>query len=170
MKTLFKILFVLFIISSAVQSGVAQSTKSEKKAAKEAAIKELVNSKNFIFKANYMYPLGGGQIYLTTDYDLAVGKDTLAAFLPYYGVAYSGVGYNNSDDNGIKFTSTKFDYVTEENKKGNWRINIKPKDTRTTNQMVLTIEANGNANLSVISYNRQSISFNGIIKEKPKSK
>ena len=115
--------------------------------------------------------MGGGQRYLNVDYyDLEVSKDTVTAFLPYFGVAYSGAGYNNSEDNGIKFTSTKFSYDKAFKKNNSWVITIKPQDTRTTNQLILTVSPNGRADLSVISTNRQRIRFDGIIKPKPKTK
>lgn len=170
MKSLIKIIFALLLTTGIVGQVSAQSTKSEKKAAKEAEIKDLVNSKNYVFTANYVYPLGGGQRYLTPYYDLTVAKDSVIAYLPYFGVAYSGAGYNNSDDNGIKFTSTDFEYRSDQKKNGSWLIFIKPKDSRTTNQVVLTVQLNGSANLSVISNNRQQISFDGYIKERSKKR
>ena len=163
-----KLFFALMLVATVISPVSAQSKKSDKKAAKEAEIKDLINTKNYVFMANYAYPAGGGQMYLTPYYDLTIAKDSVIAYLPYFGVAYSGAGYNNNDDNGIKFTSTDFEYKSEQKKNGSWLIFIKPKDSRTTNQMVLTVEVNGSANLSVISNNRQQIRFDGYIKDRSK--
>lgn len=169
MKSLVKLCLVIMLAASALQPAAAQDTKSEKKAKKEAEIKRLIDTKNYTFMARFMYPLGGGQQYLNTMYDLQVNKDTVVSFLPYFGVAFANAGYN-TDDNGVKFTSTKFDYETTPNAKGGWRVTIRPKDTRSTNQMILTIASNGNADLSVISTNRQRIRYDGYITQKEKTK
>ena len=170
------------VVFSISMPGMAQPTKADKEAAKIAAVKQLIQSKNYVFKAQYVYPLNndviqllngqgaGNPRYLNYGYDLQVKPDTIISYLPYFGEAYFNVGYNSSNDSGIKFTSTKFDYATTEKKKGNFLINIKPKDARYTNQLILTISSTGSASLSVISVNRQSITFTGYIEDKEKPK
>jgi len=170
MKTLVKILFALFITVTATTPGHAQSKKAIQQAKKAAEIKGLIDAKDYVFQASYMYPSGGGARYLTSSYDLTVAPDTVEAYLPYWGVAYSGAGYNSSDDNGIKFRSTKFDYKTNAKKDGSYSISIKINDTRNVTQMTLQVYTNGNADLTVISMNRQQIRFNGYIKERGKPK
>jgi archaellum component FlaF (FlaF/FlaG flagellin family) len=170
MKTLVKILFALLIAVAIINPAGAQSKKAIKEAKKAAEIKGLIDAKDYIFQASYMYPSGGGSRYLTSPYDLTVAPDTVEAYLPYFGVAYSGAGYNSSEDNGIKFKSTKFDYVTKAKKDGSYTINIKANDTRNATQMTLQVYANGNADLTVLSMNRQQIRFNGYIKERGKPK
>ena len=170
MKTLVKILFAFLIAVTAINPVSAQSQKAITQAKKAAEIKELIESKNYVFLATYMYPNGGGSRYLTSPYDLTVKPDTVEAFLPYFGVAYSGAGYNSTEDNGIKFTSTKFDYTADLKKDGSYTIFIKPKDTRNAQQLTLQAYPNGSASLTVISINRQQIRFDGNIKEKTKPK
>ncbi|MEO7214306.1 DUF4251 domain-containing protein [Mucilaginibacter sp.] len=170
MKTLVKIIFTLIIAVSAIQPGLAQNKKADKKAAKEAEIKQLMQSKNYLFKAQYMYPMSGTQQYLTSDYDVKVGQDTLVSYLPYFGVVYFNAGYNNPSESGIQFTSTKFDYNLEEKTNGSYMVYIKPKDNKNTAQMILTVSSNGYASLSVQSNNRQMIRFGGYITETPKTK
>jgi lipopolysaccharide export LptBFGC system permease protein LptF len=169
MKTLIKIIFILFISLQMVEPATAQTKKQTRDAAKAAEVKKQIDAKSFTFQARYMYPMGGGQRYLNTDYDVRVTKDSVIAFLPYFGVAYAGAGYNSNEDNGIKFTSTKFDYQTELKKNGSWYVVIKPQDSRTTNQLIFNISPNGSADLSVISTNRQRIRFDGYLKDKPKN-
>jgi hypothetical protein len=169
MKTLINMLFVLMLSVTTISTVSAQTPKQAKEAKKAAEIKELIDSKNYVFQATYMYPTGGGQRYLTSPYEVTVSRDTIVSYLPFFGVAYSGVGYS-PDDNGIKFTSTKFDYQTQSLKNGGYRIFIKPKDTNNATQMQLTVFANGNADLSVVSANRQRIRFDGYIRERNKTK
>jgi hypothetical protein len=170
MKTLVKILLALLIAVTAINQVNAQSKKAIKEAKKAAEIKGLIDAKDYIFQATYMYPSGGGSRYLTTPYDLTVAPDTVEAYLPYFGVAYSGAGYNSSEDNGIKFKSTRFDYVTNAKKNGSYTISIKTNDTRNGTQMTLQVYNNGNADLTVLSMNRQQIRFNGYLKERKKTK
>ncbi|MGY4536324.1 hypothetical protein ACVW0P_000731 [Mucilaginibacter sp. UYNi724] len=171
MKTLIKIFFAVAIAFTAISPANAQNAKSVKEAKKAAEIKELIDAKNYVFQANYMYPMGSGSRYLTSPYDLAVSPDTVEAYLPYFGVAYSGVGYNSNEDNGIKFKSTKFDYTTTGlQKNGSYIIRIKTNDTRNATQMLLQVFKNGNADLSVISQNRQQIRFTGYLVERKKTK
>jgi hypothetical protein len=60
-------------------------------------------------------------------------KDTINAYLPFYGKAYS-IPYG-SNEGGIKFTSTDFNYTLTPKKKGSWDITIIPKDYRDVQQI-----------------------------------
>ena len=170
MKTLIKIFLALTISFAAVGPVSAQSQKALKNAKKAAEIKQLIESKDYAFQATYMYPNGGGQRYLTSPYDVTISRDTVESFLPYFGVVYAGAGYGSSSDNGVKFTSTKFNYTSDVKKDGSYRISIKPTDITNTTQMLLDVYPNGNANLSVISLNRERIRYDGYIKERRKPK
>jgi hypothetical protein len=71
-------------------------------------------------------------------------------------------------EGGIKFTSTNFSYKVNARKKGGWEVIIKPKDHdisswRDVQQMILNISPDGYASLSVLSTNRDPISFQGNI-------
>jgi hypothetical protein len=163
MKTFIKILFLFVIVSAGVAPVKAQT---EKQAAKKDAVKTMINAVNYVFKANFANPQRGGTKQLTSDYDLRVTKDTIIAYLPYYGRAY--VGTLDPNEGGIKFTSTKFDYKVTEGKKGNWDIVIKPKDTNiskmsSVQQLRLSVSSGGYASLNVTSTNRDPISFTGNI-------
>lgn len=144
----------------------AQEAANDKKEDKTAEIKNLVQSKNFVFVAQYANPLGRRNIYLTSVYDVRLSKDTLIADLPYFGRAY--VAPMNPSEGGIHFTSTKFTYTVKPKKKGGWDITLMPKDTRDVRQMFLNISQDGYASLQVTSNNRQAISFTGNITSKDK--
>ena len=169
---------LIFIAFLAIKPVKAQIKSSEKKDAQIAALKELLESKKFTFQANFIYPLQGsfnypvfsgqpisGQRYLSPGYDVRMAKDSLISDLPYIGVAYSGAGYNSSNDNGIKFTSTDFSYTFKAKKSGMFYVLIKPKDVRNTILLSIDISPTGSADLTVLSNNRQSVRFSGIIKE-----
>jgi hypothetical protein len=171
MKTLVRILIVFTIFTCGSTVVFAQSTKQEKQAAKKAAVKKMVDSGFYVFKANYALPLRGTQKNLTPDYyDLIVTKDTITAYLPYYGRAYTAPNDIYTNEGGIKFKSGNFSYVTKQNKNGSWLISIKPKDSnmanwRSVQQMTLNISTSGYASLQVVSSNRDMISFDGTIED-----
>jgi len=171
MKNSIKLFYVLLISTGCFYTAGAQTT--DKKAAKTAEIKKLVNDRNFIFKANYVNPFRGAGRALTSDYDLTVLKDTIRAYLPYFGRAYTA-DYG-STDNGIKFTWTQFDYKITAGKKSGWDILITQKDKNISNanavqSLRLSVSSDGYASLQVTSVNRDPISFNGTIEEMPKPK
>lgn len=141
----------------------AQDSKKNDKA---DLVKALLQSKNFVFKAQSASPMGGGLRNLTSEYDVRVFSDTVKTFLPYFGRAYTAtIGSTNG---GINFTSTDFEYQFEEGKKGRVDVVIRPKDVQDVRQLLLRVSPSGNASLQVISNNRQPISFNGYVAERSK--
>ncbi|MGE5521794.1 MAG: DUF4251 domain-containing protein [Candidatus Dadabacteria bacterium] len=127
-------------------------------------IKPLITSKSYIFKAQTALPMGGSVVQLTSPYDLRVSRDSVVAYLPYYGRAYNIDPY--SSEGGIKFTSTKFNYKVNEAKKGGYQVTIVPTDQRDVRQLYLTVYPSGNASLQVSSNNRQPITFEGFVSAK----
>lgn len=162
MKTLKNLCILLLIVGAGLNTAFAQSTKKDKKAEKQAAVKKNVDARNYTFIATYLLPQGGGGKALTEIYyDLKVNKDSVIAFLPYFGRAYFDVPYNG--DTGMKFTSTKFNYNAKAKKKG-WEITIKPTDVKNIDRLMLNISPDGYASLSITSVNRDFISYDGYLK------
>lgn len=128
-----------------------------------AAVKKAVQSKNFVFKAQTAYPMGGSSRFLTPGYDLKISGDSLVTYLPYFGRAYVAP---STGEGPIRFTSANFSFKAKQKKKGSWEIIIDPGDTEDVREMVLRIFENGHATLSVLSNNRQSISFSGRVELK----
>jgi hypothetical protein len=128
---------------------------------------QAIEAKQYIFRARTALPQTGGARQLTSSYDVTVRNDTVIAYLPYFGRAYSAaIGRTPS---GIDFTSTKFTYNIKEGKKGGWSILIEPKDVEDVRQLTLNLSENGYGTLMVTSQNRQPISFTGVaepLKEK----
>ncbi len=126
-----------------------------------AMVQELIQSKNFVFNAQSVFPMNGPSKQLTSEYEVRFLGDSIVSYLPYFGRAYSAV--YPMGGGGVDFTSTQFDYKAVQKKKDRWTIEIDPKDTRDVRQMNLTVYDNGYATLQVTSDNRQSISYNGYI-------
>lgn len=161
MRTSFLHLF--FALSLAI--GLTACGASQTVAEKEAIANEMnrrVNDGDFTFKATYAYPTGFKAMYLSPYYDVKVSPDTVRAYLPYYGRAYTAP--MNPSDGGIKFTSTDFDYrVVPGKRAGNWQVDIRIKDTGREIWLNFDIWENGTARLNVTDTNRQPISFQGNI-------
>ncbi|HEU4472293.1 MAG TPA: DUF4251 domain-containing protein, partial [Flavisolibacter sp.] len=62
------------------------------------AIRQSVESKRFVFKPQSAQPLSGPSRQLTTDWDMTVLNDSLIAYLPYFGRAFTPV---NPSSGGI---------------------------------------------------------------------
>jgi hypothetical protein len=150
----FLLIAVLFISQAAFgQDSTKQTTQT--------TVKDWLNDRNFVFTPQTATPMRGRNVHLTSYFDLSVSKDTLVSNLPYYGRAYSAS--INPSENGLNFTSTKFDYNVTPRKKGGWDVSVKPKDANDVRDMTFTVFDNGKASLFVNSNNRESISFDGTV-------
>ena len=172
-----KYLFSLLLLTGMFQA-MAQTDK--------ATTLKIVTEKNFVFRATTAIPLsnadvnrvlsqmpgamGGSTINLNgSQYDLMVTKDSVVAYLPYYGRAFNAP--MNPNEGGIKFTSKNFSYKESKNKKGMSTIQIITQDVKKENyRLTLNISTNGYANLMVFSVNKQPITFNGYLSEPEKPK
>ncbi len=162
MKKISSIIVIFSIILAFSPKPIsAQDTKEQKQSKKEAAIKSLIDAQHYTFIAQTAMPLSMKTRQLTSGYELKVGKDTLEAYLPYYGKAYTAA--IGSSDGGINFKTTDFSYTSSPAKKGGWNIIIAPKNAGDTREMRLYISSAGYASLQVTSNNKQGISFNGYI-------
>ncbi|MBW4888683.1 DUF4251 domain-containing protein [Mucilaginibacter sp. HMF5004] len=165
MKTIIKSMCMLALLCAASLSGIAQNTKKQQREQKKIAdVKEMVNADSYVFHANYANPMRGGNINLTSEYDVRISRDTVIAYLPYYGRAYQAP--MDPTDGGIHFTSTTFTYSKTEGKKGGWDILFKFTNTKGTEKMYLNIGDDGYASLQVTSVNRDPITFQGYIARK----
>jgi hypothetical protein len=157
-------LLIFFALLFRGQGVSAQSDKEKKDMEKAAAVKQWVEAQQFEFVAQTVLPMSGSSRPLTTEYDLKVKKDLLDCYLPYFGRAYTApIGQT---EGGIQFKSSQFSYSTEPGKKGGWSIRIKPSDVRQDNyRLVLEVGKTGFSALTVTSDNRQTISYNGYLRE-----
>lgn len=163
---LHRIIYVIMIpalIGISLDRASAQKVNKQE-SSKEDKIQNLVQSGRYVFIARTVLPMSGRVRQLTTAYDLSVTPDTIHAYLPYFGRAYTAP--MDPSEGGIRFTSTKFRYNITDAQKGGWNISIEPQDVRDPQKLTINISSGGSASLHVISNRRQAISFNGIIKEK----
>lgn len=103
-----------------------------------------------------MLDLNGG------NYTIEVSKNKVDVVLPYFGRLFNP-SFGNTDKNGYRFTSKDFVINKSQNKKGNWTVQIKPKDVSTAEEIYIEIFKNGRAFVSIKSNDRQPITYNGYI-------
>lgn len=154
----------LLITSICVAFAACKSVQGLSKEEKSALITNKLESQNYTFTPRTAIPVSGKTINLTPSYySLRVTNDSVIAFLPYFGRAYTAP--MDPSEGGIKFTSTDFKYQIGERKKGMWNISIETSDTQARARLTLSVSDNGYASLTVLDNNRQSISFYGEIEE-----
>src|ERR1700755_2702852 len=117
LSNLFKMTLPLLLLAAGSHTiARAQTPKPDKKAEKKAAIKDLVESQHYDFRAQTVMPMGGRSRQLTSDYDVKVNKESIVSYLPYFGRAYSAP--IDPTKGGIQFTSKDFGYTITPGKKG----------------------------------------------------
>lgn len=168
MKRLAKVLTIIFTLGALQVSAQTDKATTEK----------IVNAQNFVFNAITAIPMADNALNQVlnqypnsrnnllnlsgSQYDVRVTKDSVVAYLPYYGRSFSPS--LDPNDAGTKFKSKDFKYSAEKRKK-NWIITIEPKDIKEHQKLVFNITEKGYASLNVQNYNRQPISFNGNLSE-----
>lgn len=146
---------------------------------------KIIKEQNYTFVANSAIPMAnmdvsrvlermpgnqsGSYINLSgSNYDLTVTKDSIIAYLPFYGRAFSAP--YNPNEGGIKFTSKDFTYKQTVSKKGAYTVQINTKDVKRENyRFTLNVSTSGYATLVASGNNRQPITFNGVLQESKKN-
>jgi len=150
-----KTAFLIFALACTFTAGAQSSDKA-------AALKALVESQTYTFKAQTALPARGPARQLTTDFDMRVTKNKVVSALPYYGRGY--VAPMDPAQGIMDFTSRQFDYTVTPGKKGGWEVVIKPKDLKDdSKQLYLSISQDGYASLRVINQNNDPISYYGVV-------
>nr|WP_165024102.1 DUF4251 domain-containing protein [Dysgonomonas sp. ZJ279] len=160
MKLILKITAIILLTNLLASCKTGETSVSDQGTI--SRMTEKIDSVNYTFVPSTATPMSGGRtIQLTSPYSLKITKDTITSYLPYFGRAYSAP--YSSDEGGIKFVSTKFDYLISEKKKGMWDVSIDIKDNQHNYKLVLRIGDTGYTSLTVQENSRQPISFYGKI-------
>lgn len=158
--------FVFSLMNVIAQEKSKKQLKEERKLEKQKQTTLLVDSKEFVFVAKTVNPQGGRTINLTNnDYTVEFRPDLIKSYLPFFGRAYSGVGYGG--DNGMKFEGKPKNNSIEKTKKS-YSIKMEVKGERDFYSLSLSVYFDGSAFLTINSNNRSSISYNGAIESLPK--
>jgi len=165
MKKLFisSLLFCLVIGSGFAQEKskkeLRKEQKEKEKIEKEHQTEALIEAKAFVFVPNRALPSGARTIDLTGEnYFVKFEPELIESVMPFFGRAYSGIGYGS--DAGIKFKEVPETFEIKKTKKN---YNLKTKVTANNDNFELTLSVGfqGGATLFVVSNNRSSISYQG---------
>lgn len=157
-----KQLLCCLILIAAVPAS-AQRARHQADTVQAAAVAQQVTAQRFVFRAEYVLPIGSSSRLLTPRYyDLTVTKDSVISNLPYFGRVFSPTAINVLDV-GLKFTLTHFSYTTTRGRKGSWEVTIVPRDNAQISRLLLTVQQNGSAYLQVNCANRDPISYTGYV-------
>jgi hypothetical protein len=153
-------LYALLIFSLAIIQGFSfpafEKNKTIQSERKEQ-VEMLMNSRQFVFHARRAEPTGGNSIDLTTNQNyVKFNPDFIDCYLPFFGRAYSGVGYNSRA--GLHFQG-KPDIFTIDKKKKTWEVTVSVKSNTDNYRLYLSVTPEGFASLSVSSNNLETISY-----------
>lgn len=164
MKTKYIFYIICIFLAAILFFGCAGSANIKSNQALDSAtVKNMIDSQSFVFIPQSVTPMGGRTRDLSAGFDIAISKDSVISYLPYFGRGY--VAPLSPTDVDFDFTSTKFTYKLVAVSKG-WSISIKPKDQRNLQELYFRIFDNASATLNVISLDRSFVSYKGYITKK----
>ena len=165
MKIIILSIFLIFSLTCIYARNSLQISKKQLKAEKKEQqikqIKEILGSKNFIFKAESVNPVNAGTKKLTSDFGIEVRNDSIFSYMPYYGNAYSR-DYTSFKNSPMGFMQPMESYRQSKRKSG-FVIDIKVKNEHDVIDLTFHISKTGSTSVSASSINRQNITYTGEI-------
>ena len=184
MRRLYIIMSILTVALTVLPSDARnEQRKTRKEIRKEQRMEEvhsLLTSGRYEIVVSKAFPMSGRMINLTSKYSLQVRQDTLVSNLPYFGRAYSipyggGDGLNfevvNSEEeqNLIYRSDIRTSSVDKDSSRTDSRISIRAVTDEDVFDFNITVYAEGGANISVTSNQRQPISYSGEVRALPQN-
>ena len=143
------------------QEKTKKELKEERKIEKQNQVEAMINAKEFVFVARTANPMGMRSVDLTTNPNsVKFQPELIDSYMPFFGQAYGGIGYGG--DTGLKFTGKPEEFTVVKNKK-NYQIDATVKGETDLFRISLQVSYEGSASLSIISNNRNTISYTGEI-------
>lgn len=164
-----RILVLIAIVIFSVNCVFAQSKKkiskkrfkAELKAGQIKNIRAIMDSRNFIFKAESVKPLNMKTLTFTDDFGVEVRNDSIFSYLPFYGNTYVR-DFSSHKNSPLGFIQPVNSY-SKRNTKTGYILKINVKHEHEFINLKFYISKTGYTSLSASFLNRQSISFEGEI-------
>ena len=162
MKTRFAFLLLVIFMSSLTsfsQEKTKKELKAEKKLEQQKIISGLMDSREFKFVGRTALPTGMKSVNLSSNPNfMKFSPDLIESQMPFFGRAYSAIGYGG--DTGLKFKAKpeKFDIVR---KTKTYEVEAEVRGETDNFKISLSVGFEGNSTLTVISGNRSTISYHG---------
>ncbi|TDE41915.1 DUF4251 domain-containing protein [Flavobacterium rhamnosiphilum] len=161
-KTSISVIFLSLLMTTGyAQEKSKKELKEERKIEKQKQTAALVDSKEFVFIGKTAFPQGFRTMDLTTNSNyIKFQPDFIKSEMPFFGRAYSGVGYGGGG--GLNFEGKPQEFTIEKGKKA-YQIKAVVRGDKDTYRLLLSVFFEGSATLSISSNNRSTISYNGEI-------
>lgn len=160
---LLTILLIIPILTFAQQEPKKskKQLKEEQKKEQIEKIREIVRSKNFVFKAETVNGVNSRTKNLTTDFGIEVRNDSVFSYMPYYGNTYSR-DFTSQINSPMGFIQPVDSYSMKRTNKG-YYIDINLTNNHDVINLKFHINKDGETTLSASSINRSSVSYTGFI-------
>jgi hypothetical protein len=161
-----KLYILIFMLSMVMTTGYTQEKsrkelKEEIKLEKEKQTDALINSREFVFLPELALSSTMGTFYLSMNQNfIKFHPDLIDSYMPFFGRAYSGIGYG--PDTGLSFTGKPEKFKIEKKRKG-FLIDVMVKGVNDDFFLFLTVGAEGNASVTISSNNRSTITYQGVV-------
>lgn len=154
---LFGALFCLVFVTAEAQN------KSEKvqlaEAVKQSNVEVLLNSKNFEFIANTMFPLGQPPKNLVgSNYSISFSPEMIVSNMPFYGRSYSDMALGR--DKGMRFKGMPEIFTVKNENKG-YVAETRVENENDIYTLLLTVSESGFATLTLKTNDRQTTTYEG---------
>ncbi|MFA9187628.1 DUF4251 domain-containing protein [Flavobacterium sp. FBOR7N2.3] len=158
---------IVFLLCFNVLIGFSQEQtrrqlRNEKRVEKQKEVEKLINAKEFQFVARNLNSQTFQMIDLSIIPNFIQFKpDFIKSEMPFFGRGFSGLGYGGSDT-GLKFEGKPEKFIVKKKKKG-YQIDVEVKGQQDFFNITLSVLFEGSSTLTIISNNRESISYFGEI-------
>jgi len=162
--------FAIGIVLMIMACGSTKNTGNSNDLQDFEQLRELVSSREFEIENDWAVPLRSPTINLIGNSNFIRFKgDSVALFLPYFGVRHSGGGYGTAG--GIEYEGPAKELYTSENMaKNNILIKFEGRQGSEHLQFIITLFSKGNVSTSVNSSERDPISYWGNVRARTAKK
>lgn len=161
---------LLIVISLFTKTGFSQEqgkgNRDIQHSADQERLEAMLDRKTFVFHARRALPARGSSIDLTTNQSfIKFSPDLIESYMPFFGRAYSGIGYGG--DSGFHFKGQPEEFTINK-KRGTYLVNASVRGENDNFRLSLSAKPGGTARLTIMSNNRETISYTGEIREEMK--
>tara|TARA_B100001146_G_C16014356_1_gene362277 strand:+ start:55 stop:558 length:504 start_codon:yes stop_codon:yes gene_type:complete len=154
---LFGILFNLVFVTANAQDKIEKDQLAE--TVKQSKMDVLMNSKNFEFIANTMFPLGQPPKNLVgSNYSITFSPEMMVSNMPFYGRSFSNMALGR--DKGMRFKG-KPEIFTVGKENNGYVVEAKVENENDIYTLFLKISESGFATLSIKTNDRQTTAYEG---------
>ena len=160
MKNLILLLAVFTIYTSSLTAQTKKELKEQKAIEEYETMKVLINSRIYVFNANWISTTRGQKINISAGSNsIAVAQDSTKAAMQFFGEVNS---IRFSGNEGVEFNNIMSDYQVNFNeKKKNIIVSYRVKNKAENYHISMTITRSGNTYVDVYSNIKRNVTYDG---------